>query len=1238
MSGAALHHLNLRVAWHDTRWDGHVCCMPSKNTFCIDLDRIRAERNEVQEDAIHGKPFWELKEGQFPPCQADSGAFMNDKTWWRTFNHPYRDIQSAKDTHGKLSKTLLKVPPYSTFAVPFRWLLSQYQEEIEAGLPTPLPPDEKAPFPTPWVFSRERQIALCELFFNRLAAKQSLVFFYTKSGHPLDESINRLIVGVGQVEWLSGLQLYEASEGPRYPLWDRLFTHSIRTDGSNGTLLPYHDYLESTGDPDEDERRRGLLDEIAVTPDRGQMKSFSHVGEHATHDVALSSLVKCLDAIRVIRAHGVASGPWDKREEWLNEKIHTVWQDRGAFPGAGPALEALGMRLGTSMMLELLARETIKPRDDPWVVLDAILRGKRKPPQNAYKADVDAVAATWAALPAERRALLHLLSRFALSPQQAQRWFDPRLRKQATRGEVDDGAILENPYRIVETDLGDAKENPVALGMVDRGVMPDATVAAAHPVPPPSTIGSLLDWRRARATLVSVLRAAADQGDSLLTEEETLESVSRLDLSHPCPVTTDWIVGNLTRINQQIARFELTRPNNDSPARCLQLTDLLQREKRLSKLITKRAQATLDPIKDDWELLLRDAVKEQGIEVDFSTPRYAEALKEQSQALRQLTTRKLSVLAGGAGTGKTTVLGALQKSAVLGMQGILFLAPTGKARVRLGQKTGQPSMTVAQFLYSRGRYDALRQRPLFEGTEPYAREKTVVIDESSMLTMDVLYAVLLALDLAHVQRIILVGDPNQLPPIGVGRPLADLVAFLEQAAEKKRGEAQAPARLTVEVRTSAGARSDSLRLASWFTGEPQPVDADRVLSDLEAGEDFNDLEVHFWKTPKELHTKLLTLFATHLNLVNENDIEGFNQALGLTKEGWVPYDDHDGAENFQLLCAVRKNPYGVYELNRWIQQRFRAPQLKTSRQPWGLSLGDEEIVWSDKVMLTRNGLRDGYRAKTKENVEEYLANGEIGVAGVGYGKAKNKLLNVAFVARPDLTFGFWPSSFGPNGAPLELAYALTVHKAQGSDFKKVFVVLPRRSRILTRELIYTALTRSKDRMILLLEGSDPSHLYELIRTSETARRSTNLFATGVRLEDVRADPSGKRVRDRYAAHLIYRTSRGEMVRSKSELLIAERLFNLGINYQYERILEGTVRSGTLRPDFSFIDDAGNLIVWEHLGRMDRADYRDGWEWKRQWYAQNNFAEGRNLFTSNEEQIRDVHFIETMAKTIQAALE
>jgi hypothetical protein len=146
---AATHHLNIRVAWHDDRWKGRICRVPSKNAFCIDLDRIRATRNDDLEDSLREKELSELKEGQFPPCQAESGSFMNDKPWWRVFDHPYRENDKARSTHGQLKKTTIKVPAYSTFAIPFRWMLREFQEEIDASLPSRLPPDNEAPFPTP---------------------------------------------------------------------------------------------------------------------------------------------------------------------------------------------------------------------------------------------------------------------------------------------------------------------------------------------------------------------------------------------------------------------------------------------------------------------------------------------------------------------------------------------------------------------------------------------------------------------------------------------------------------------------------------------------------------------------------------------------------------------------------------------------------------------------------------------------------------------------------------------------------------------------------------------------------------------------------------------------------------------------------------------------------------------------------------------------------------------------------
>lgn len=1220
-------HLNVRVAWHDNRWNGSVCKDPAGNSFCMDLKRIRQERIDEQEVEVAGKWFDELPAESLPPCRAESAAFMNERAWVRKVEHPYQSGKKTTMTHGHLEPTDLKVGPYSSFAVPFYWMLRDHQGELEESLPIPLPPDEEPPFKSPWVFSAARQEALSEWFFGRIEPGKSLVFLYTKSGHPLDENYPRLLVGIGRINKLSKVLKYDTQkEGETYPIWDRLFEHSIRPDGSEGFILPYHDYLEPTGDPAEDQRRMQLLDEIAVVPEQKDMMAFSYAGEHAGPEVALSALTKCLESVRKIRGHGIAEGPWERREDWLNDEIARCWEDRGAFPGTGAALEAIGMRLGTSLMLELLASGEVKPTDNPWPIVDAVLKGDKPPPHKAYAADIQAVAGTWAELSDERRELLHLLSRFSLSAEQARRWFIPKERNKATRMEIGDAEILANPFRIAELDLGSFDDKPVALATIDRGMLPDSTIAANHPLPDVARVESALDWRRVRAALVHTLRAAAEEGDTLLSEDEALTRLDVAELERPVAIPPDWLSGNEDCLKGEIERLKINSVDGESIP-CIQLQELQKGEKKLAKILGARAKASLEPLQEQWQELLIQTVEEGGDAVDLSNPRHAAALDEQARALEAVTSRKLSVLVGSAGTGKTTVLGALLRSEKLQQDGILFLAPTGKARVRLSQKAGAEAMTVAQFLYSQKRYDGLRQRVLLSGgKEPRQAERTVVIDECSMLTMNDLLGALLALDLAHVQRVILVGDPNQLPPIGEGRPFADLVAWLDELNEAGDSCGSALARLTVELRTTAGAPSDTLKLASWYTRTAQPVDADRVIGDITAGEELNDLKICYWSTPNDLYERLEEQFMESLRLESPHDVEGFNAALGLTKEGWVPFDDHDGCENFQILSPVRLNPHGVHELNRWAQITYRGKQLGSSRSSWGLSLGEEEIVWGDKIIRTRNGKMDGWDGKNKQVVKDvYLANGEIGVAGVGMGKKKNKALDVAFAQRPDVRFAFWRKNFSSDNAPLELAYALTVHKAQGSEFSKVFVVLPKRCRVLSRELLYTALTRSRDQLILMVEGEDAGALFDLAKPdqSETARRNTNLFEAGLRV-DPEEFP--------YAAHLVHHTTRGELVQSKSELAIANYLHQRNLDYKYNRPL--TIAGRKLFPDFSFIDDAGELFLWEHLGMLHREDYREGWEWKKAFYEKNGFVEGENLLTTAEGPGLDMQEIEKVADKIE----
>lgn len=1204
-------HLTLRVAWHDNRWNGRVCMAPSQNSFCVALDRIRGERDDAKEDSFADVSWSELNTEDLPACKAEAGGFMNDQPWSRIAVHPYATNAKTSSTHRPLRPTRVTIPEFATLAVPFAFMLRENQEALDSSLPTTLPPDEQAPFPSPWIFSPARQEAVSDLFFGRLAPENSLVFLYCKEGQPLGETHPRLVVGVGRVLTVGPILRYESAAARTYPFWDRVIRHSIRTDGVDGFLLPYHDYLEPTGSAEEDARRRNLLAEIAVGVDPAQVRTFSYAAELAGPDVALSTLVRCLEAIRKIREHGIAKGPWERREEWLNVQIARTWRDRGAFPGAGSALEAIGMRLGTALFLELQASGVVQPDDDPWEKIGAILRGEARAPQPAYDADLRAVRPTWLNLSAERLSLLKLLSRFDLTPAQAARWWDASKRDRATQARISDGEVLSNPYRIAEADVGDGREPAVSVAVIDRGLLPDSTIAARHPVPPPSAVGSLLDPRRVRAAVVSVLRRAAEDGDSLLSVAEALERLETLALSQPCVVGSSWLEDNSPILDGVIDLAAVAAgTDRQEEMATVQLAELKKREGELARALRARATRAIPSLQVDWSSLLRMALDRQGVVFEPANDRHIAALAEQADALERITTRKLTALVGRAGTGKTSVLAALLECESLVRDGILFLAPTGKARVRLGAATSAQAMTIAQFLYGLDRYDGQRQRPIFVGTERYRKEKTVVIDECSMVTMDDLVAILNALDPAHVVRIILVGDPNQLPPIGVGRPFADLVATLEGDEEnepQREGMGGALGRLTVELRTSAGAPSDTLRLASWFTREQAPIDADRVLSDLELGADFNDLEIAFWSTPDELHSRLLEQFQKHLGLTGPKDVEGFNRSLGLDDRGWVRFDAPDGAANFQILSPVRMHPYGVHDLNRWVQRAFRSSEIARSHTPQSISLGDEEIVIRDKVIQTRNERRDAYDTGARTGTRVYLANGEIGMMASG----KGQYLNAAFAGRPNLTVGYTGRDFPRGSGPLELAYALTVHKAQGSEFRAVFVILPARSR-LSRELVYTALTRSRDRMVLLIEGDNASTLYDFTRPekSETARRNTNLFRGAVR-ERTDSVP--------YAAHLIHRTERGHMVRSKSELVIANMLFRMGLDYEYERVVEGTSASGRLRPDFSFADAAGDLILWEHLGMLGRDEYRKGWEWKQAWYDANGFVLGQSLFTTEDDE-------------------
>ncbi len=198
------------------------------------LDRVREERNDEYEDSIQGKIWNEIAPEELPACKAESGVFMNPEPWFRKFEHPYVNNKHCKETHGGMRPRILEIPPYTAIAVPFKWMLRREQRQIEEKIVEPLPKDANPPFPSPWVFGKERQIALSEHVFGKLEERKSLIFFYCKEGHPVGENIRRLIIGVGNLTSLGKLEKYDSNKGPSYPLWDRLVGHSVRPKSKDG--------------------------------------------------------------------------------------------------------------------------------------------------------------------------------------------------------------------------------------------------------------------------------------------------------------------------------------------------------------------------------------------------------------------------------------------------------------------------------------------------------------------------------------------------------------------------------------------------------------------------------------------------------------------------------------------------------------------------------------------------------------------------------------------------------------------------------------------------------------------------------------------------------------------------------------------------------------------------------------------------------------------------------------------
>jgi len=1234
-------HLSARVPWHDNKWNGSTCCNVLDNSFCRILARVDALKDPDKEpnNAI-------IREDNFPPCISEKGTFLSPNSYtrelkhtWATINDLFKDFKPGVYFH----------KPFSFNAVPFLWMMKSkavisdydkkrdrynyphrslkalefeldYDENLEQQV------DQQLGFGgNIWVQHPQNQKTLLNAFFGCLKKRQSLIFFYCKDT-PFSEPNERVIVGVAKVREEPGDILeYEFGSGYRghksHP-WDRCIEHTLTDKNSDGFLLPYHDILtyqkESNVEVD-------LKEYSAFASDH---KQFSFASELVEHDTAIDALLNMAESLK--KAELLLGKSFRKELDWIDVEISRIWDMRGAFPGMGPVLSALEIEDGNTIAWEIekyiLQKDGDLLETNPWEIFEqSLLQPEKYVPKRGAKLFNSTTQRIWKSKPAKKKEFFKLLSRCQLNNDQAIHIIsNSNTWKSADGSSLSLDEIIENFYLLYEKTRFSAFG--VSFKQVDKALLPPEKIRAAFPILPHAALKDNLDERRIRAYTVSILEDAALEGHSLLAFYEVLERMKTKLSDEPIPINEDDLLSQSEEdfFVEEIKSIPKTKTNP-------YLFFKLQRLVELKNVILQRINIdnTINKpydIAKDWLALVNAHPGFKALDpgkTDYEDELLAR--NEKAEALRVLTNHRFSVLIGPAGSGKTSLLEIFEKQDEIKRAGVLKLAPTGKARVKLGHN----AKTLAQFLYP-NRYDALTGSYFINpDAGKISSARNIIIDEASMLTEEQLAALLDAL--GPTDRIILVGDYRQLPPIGTGRPFVDIInrikpkEFNQDFIYSGPGYAELK---QIRRQSNTGDFRWDVALSRCFSDEPTKQDID-IFLEIASGKIKSDhIRLEKWYDSKDFRELFEKLINEELPLDPNDIIKSFNRHIGAKDSGDFQYFNNNYAEKeiekWQVISPVNGYGYGVKEVNKFIQGTFRKPYIDLAlnvkpanstyprKRKIAKPKGTDNIVYGDKVINLRNTVWEHWQkiepAGKKAVALNYIANGEIGVI-TGEFRAKDSTekgepsIQIAFSTQPGYSYVYGAKDLKEDGKySFELAYAITVHKSQGSGFDKVFFVMPSKGAILSRELLYTALTRQVKKIIILHQG-DFTDFIKLASTdaSSTARRFTDLFYL----------PEVKQLKQKwYDVRYVNISERGEPMLSKNEVIIANCLnkYKRQITYAYEDKLKLDKSERTIKPDFT-IDNftTGKRFYWEHLGMMTKVDYRDKWEKKLQGYLDDGFT-------------------------------
>ncbi|WP_029521662.1 AAA family ATPase [Persephonella sp. KM09-Lau-8] len=450
-------------------------------------------------------------------------------------------------------------------------------------------------------------------------------------------------------------------------------------------------------------------------------------------------------------------------------------------------------------------------------------------------------------------------------------------------------------------------------------------------------------------------------------------------------------------------------------------------------------------------------------------------IQEKENAIQKLLENKLTFVSGVAGAGKSTVIKIFTE--VLNGLGEDFkiLTPTGKASERLrewnNRNKSENIKTIHYFLKSNGFMD--NELFIFKEDGEIQEVENLIIDEISMVPLDLLYYLLNAVNLGQIKRIIFVGDIKQLPPIGYGYPAKDIYNFLEQNHPQN----------LIKLEKSYRSCDKFIQLANKLRNDNlMPEDVKPYLTDNINDDNFQILK---FSNQEELEV-----------LINQ-----IIQKEGITKEKLA-----QDPEIFQILTPKKEGYTGSNHLNRYINSLFNI----------------DKFSWDNTKIIK---LINTYCPPEKENCVETF-NGMIGIVFLKKDN-KNKSWKIRFKGGQIIPF-----YADKMGYEYDYAYTITIHKSQGSEFDTVVVILPENiGNLFTRELLYTALTRAKRKLYLLVENENL--LYE---TPLEIERSSKLF--GENLLEL-PESTG------------YVSLQNMKLLSKLDLYIASMLELKGIHYKYK---------------------------------------------------------------------------------------